>query len=472
MNEMISPLSNVDAAWLKMEDPTHRMVVTGVMTFPRPIDHAQLQGLVENRLLQIDRFRQRVVRPSLAPDYWVFDPYFDLNAHLHHVGLPHPHDKWALQELVSHLMSTGLDFSKPLWQFHIVDGYSRDGSGAGGALIVRIHHALADGMALIGLLLALAELSPDAPQPLNDRPASAAASNGRPPGGRRGAWEALQQRAAGMVGRGIDAGRRALVEGLDIFLNHDRPRQLAEGASDYAHAASKLVLRAPDPTTIFKGRLGIAKRAVWSRPLPLSEVKAMRQALGVTVNDLMIAAVTGGLRRYLEGRGEAAVDFRAAVPVNLRGADEMGDLGNKFGFAFLDLPVATVDMPRRLALIHYRMEALQESKEAPVSFDMLGAMGFSTQMIQEAAMRMIGAKATTLLTHLPGPPIPLYLAGQPIESLMFWLPPSGRLGLSLSIVSYAGNIFVGIASDASLVPDPDEILLGFYAEYDELLGMI
>jgi hypothetical protein len=103
---------------------------------------------------------------------------------------------------------------------------------------------------------------------------------------------------------------------------------------------------------------------------------------------------------------------------------------------------------------------------------MLGAMGFSTQMVQAAAMRMIGSKATTLLTHLPGPPIPLYLAGQPIESLMFWLPPSGRLGLSLSIVSYAGNIFVGIASDASLVPDPDEILLGFYAEYDELLGMV
>jgi WS/DGAT/MGAT family acyltransferase len=473
MNELIAPLANVDAAWLKMEDPTNRMMVTGVLTFPRPIDHARFQGLVESRLLQIERFRQRVARPSLpfAPAYWEFDPYFDLNAHLHHVGLPHPRDRRALQELVSHLMSTGLDFSKPLWQFHVVDGYSRDGSGAGGALIVRAHHALADGMALIGLLLALTEMSPDASPPA-DRPASAATSNGLTPSGRRGSWEALQQRAAGMMGKGVDAGRRAMIEGLDSYLNHDRPRQLAEGAADYTHAASKLVLRAPDSTTIYKGKLGVAKRAVWSRPLPLSEVKAMRKALGVTVNDLMIAAVTGGLRRYLEGRGEAAVDFRAAVPVNLRGADEMGDLGNKFGFAFLDLPVATVDMPRRLALIHYRMEALQESKEAPVSFDMLGAMGFSTQMVQAAAMRMIGSKATTLLTHLPGPPIPLYLAGQPIESLMFWLPPSGRLGLSLSILSYAGNIFVGIASDARLVPDPDEILLGFYAEYDELLGMI
>jgi WS/DGAT/MGAT family acyltransferase len=479
MNEMISPLANVDAAWLKMEDPTNRMMVTGVLTFPRPIDHVRLQGLVESRLLQIERFRQRVARPSLpfAPSYWEFDPYFDLNAHLHHVGLPHPRDRWALQELVSHLMSTGLDFSKPLWQIHVVDGYnrdgySRDGSGQGGALIVRLHHALADGMALFGVLLALAEMSPDAPPP-NGQPEVTESANGvEPPSGRRGSWEALQQRAAGMVDKGVGAGRRALVEGLDIYLNNDRPRQLAEGAADYAHAASKIVLRAPDPATIFKGKLGVAKRAVWSRPLPLGELKAMRQALGVTVNDLMIAAVTGGLRRYLEGRGEAAVDFRAAVPVNLRGAAEMGDLGNKFGFVFLDLPVATVDMPRRLALIHYRMEALKESREAPASFDMLRAIGFSPQMVQEAAVRILGTKATAMLTNLPGPPVPLYLAGQPIESMMFWLPPSGRLGLSLSILSYAGQVFAGIAADASLVPDPDEILLGFYAEYDELLGMI
>ena len=246
----------------------------------------------------------------------------------------------------------------------------------------------------------------------------------------------------------------------------------ADDAVQIAHAAGKLVLRAADNQTIFKGELGIAKRAVWSRPLPLSEVKAMRQALGVTVNDLMIAAVAGGLRRYLEGRGEEAVDFRAAVPVNLRGPHEMGGLGNKFGLVFLDLPVATVDMPRRLALVRYRMEALKNSHEAPVALDILGAIGFSAQMVQDAVVRMIGSKATAVMTNVPGPPIPLYLAGQPIERMMFWVPQSGRLGLGLSVLSYAGNIYLGIASDAGLVPDPDGILLGFYAEYDELLGMV
>lgn len=465
MAAKITPLSNVDAAWLKMEDPTNLMMVTGVMTFARPVDMAHLQALVQTRLLQFERFRQRIARPALpfAPSYWEDDPHFNVNAHIHRVGLPHPHDKTALQLLVSDLMSTSLDFSKPLWQIHVIDGF-----GEGGAIVVRLHHAMADGMALIGLLLALTEMAPGAPQPEpNGLPEAV-----EPPGGLAGSWEALQLRAAEMLGKGVKVGRRALIESLESYLNNDRPRELAEMTTDYAHAVSKLVLRAPDPENAFKGKLAVAKRAAWSRPLPLSEVKAMRKATGATINDLMIAAITGGLRRYLEAHSEDVVDFRAAVPVNLRGPDEMGSLGNKFGLVFLDLPVGTVDMPRRLATVRYRMEALKDSREAPVSLDILGAVGFSAQAIQDTVVRLIGTKATAVLTNVPGPPIPLYLAGQPIETLMFWVPQSGRLGLGISILSYAGDIFVGVATDAGLVPDPDEILLGFYPEYDELLGMV
>ncbi|MBP9501388.1 MAG: wax ester/triacylglycerol synthase family O-acyltransferase [Candidatus Promineofilum sp.] len=465
MSNAIVPLSNVDAAWLKMEDPTNLMMVTGVLTFAKPVDMAYLRTLIESRLLQFDRFRQRVVRPSLpmAPHYWEFDPTFNVNAHLHHIGLPSPHDKSALQQLVSDLMSTSLDFSKPLWQMHVIDGY-----GDGGAIVVRLHHAMADGMALIGVLLALTEMSPGAPQPEPDGLSEAA----NPPGSLLGSWEALQLRTAELLGKGVKVGRRALLESLESYLNNDRPRELAEIANDYAHAAGKLALRAPDPPNIFRGRLSVAKRAAWSRPLPLSEVKAMRKATGATINDLMIAAITGGLRRYLETHDEEIVDFRAAVPVNLRGPNEMGGLGNKFGLVFLDLPVGMVDMPKRLAAVRYRMESLKDSQEAPVSLDVLGAIGFSAQAIQDAAVRIIGGKATAVLTNMPGPPIPLYLAGQPIESFMFWVPQSGRLGLGISILSYAGNIYVGVATDAGLVPDPDEIIDGFYAEYDELLGMV
>ncbi len=476
MTAMITPLSDVDAAWLKMEDPTNLMMVTGVLTFARPVDIDYLRALVEARLLQFERFRQRVVRPSLplAPYYWERDLHFNVNAHIHRVGLPHPHDRTALQQLVSELMSASLDFSKPLWQMHVVDGY-----GDGGAIIVRLHHAMADGMALVGVLLALTEMSPSAKPPgAPPAPNGEAQADGLPleePSALRslrGSWEALQLRAARMAGKGVSVGRRALIEGLESYLNNDRPRELAELSVDYGHAAGKLVLRAPDPKTIYKGPLGVAKRAVWSRPLPMSEIKAMRKATGATVNDLMTAVVTGGLRRYMVARGEEAVDFRAAVPVNLREPNEMGGMGNKFGLVFLDLPVATVDMRQRLATIRYRMEALKESQEAPVSLDILAAIGFSAQAVQDVVVKMIGTKATTVLTNVPGPPIPLYLAGQAIESLMFWVPQSGRLGLGISILSYAGNIYLGIATDAGLVPDPDGIMLGVYAEYDELLGLV
>ncbi len=149
MATTITPLSNVDAAWLKMEDPTNLMMVTGVLTFDKPLDMDRLRTLIETRLLPFERFRQRVVKPSvpMAPPYWETDPTFHIDAHLHRIALPHPRDKSALQYLVSDLMSTPLDFSKSPWQFHVVDGYYD-----GGALIGRLHHCMADGMALVGVL--------------------------------------------------------------------------------------------------------------------------------------------------------------------------------------------------------------------------------------------------------------------------------------------------------------------------------
>lgn len=464
MSGTITPLSNVDAAWLKMEDPTNLMMVTGVLTFAQPVDYGYFRSLVSSRLLQFERFRQRIVRPSLpvGHPYWEMDPYFNLDAHLHRIALPHPRDKSALQELASDLASTGLDFSKPPWQMHIVDGY-RDG----GAIVVRLHHSIADGMALVGVLLALTDLSPDTPRP---EPVAyvAPAANGD------GTREMLRQRASTFVRTVNDAGRQMLVEGLESYLNTDRPRQLAELGSEYAYAASKLLLRSSDPDTPLKGPLGVAKRVAWSRPLPLQEVKAMRRATGATINDLMTAAVTGGLRRYLESRGEDTdgLNIRAAVPVNMRRSDEMGEMGNKFGLVFPDLPVGVVDMPKRLGIIQYRMQQIKESQEAPVALDILGALGVSPQLLQNLVVKIIGAKASLVMTNVPGPPIPLYLAGQPIEGLMFWVPQSGRLGLGVSVISYAGNIYLGVITDAGLMSDPQAIINGFYMEYDELLALV
>lgn len=467
MAATIEPLSNVDAAWLKMEDPTNLMMVTGVLTFAEPLDLDRFRALLEARLLPFERFRQRIVWPSvpMAPPYWELDPTFHIDAHLHRVALPHPRDKSALQYLVSDLMSTPLDFSKPPWQMHVVDGFND-----GGALIVRLHHSMADGMALVGVLLALTDMTPDAPPPARVELSLPPVPNGRSPGG----LDALGHRVRDLTGKTVSAWRRAAIAGLDTFLNPDTARRLAEDGTDYVYAATKLVLRSPDPKTVLKGQLGVAKRAAWSRPMPLSEVKAMRKATGATINDLMTTAITGGLRTYLESRGEDPTDMniRAVVPVNLRTPAEMGQMGNKFGLVFLDLPVGAPTLQARLKLVQHRMDSLKESPEAPVALDILGTMGFSPQIVEDIALRIFGVKATTVLTNVPGPPIPLYMAGQRIENLMFWVPQSGRLALGISIMSYAGNVYVGVASDAGLIPNPDAIINGFYMEYDELLRLV
>ncbi|MFQ5400631.1 MAG: wax ester/triacylglycerol synthase family O-acyltransferase [Anaerolineae bacterium] len=465
MPPKVDPLSNVDAAWLGMEDPTNLMMVTGVLTFDEPIDFEELKLLIERRLLKFERFRQRVVQPRLpltAP-YWETALDFDMSAHLQRVTLPDPGDQSALQALVSDLLSTPLDFSRPLWQLHLVENY-----GDGCAIITRLHHCIADGMALVYVLLSLTDLSPDSPKPDPEPEAT-----GDEEDGLSGPLGALIKQASSAVNAARHVTGKIVQEGLEAILYPAKALDLALQGTDHALAASRLLLRSPDPETIFKGELGVAKRGAWSRPLPLKEIKAIKTALGGTVNDVLVTAMTGGLRRYMQKRSEAVdtLNFRAAVPVNLRKPQEMGELGNKFGIVFLSLPVGIADPLARLAEVRKRMHALKHSPEAMAAFAILNAIGLSPQELQSTMVKMFGSKTTAVMTNVPGPPIPLYMAGKQIKSIMFWVPQSGRVSLGISIISYAGNVWLGVAADVGLVPDPETIIEGFYQEYEALLAM-
>ncbi len=459
------PLTTVDAAWLRMEDPTNLMMVSGIITFKKMIDYDHLKAIIEHKLLTFDRFRMRVV-PSRLPfgqSYWEMDPTFNLNSHLHRVALPSPGDKAALQEMVSDLMSTPLDFSKPLWHFHLIENY-----GEGCALMCRLHHCIADGMALVFVLLSLTEMMPDVPPPTG-REVEAKAKDGL-----SGSLNALVQQGTRALETVWQTTSKMASEGLEALVNPAHAMELALKGTDTAVAAGRLFLRSPDPKTLFKGKLGVAKRAAWSQPLALADVKKIKNITGGTVNDVLVSAMTGGLRRYMISKG-APVDglnFRAAVPVNLRTPEEMGQLGNKFGIVFLSLPVGIGDPLDRLHEVRKRMLALKNSKEAPVALGILSAMGMSPQELQGTLVNMFGSKTTAVMTNVPGPPMPLYLAGQQIEELMFWVPQSGRVSLGISIISYANQVHMGVATDAGLVPDPDVIMDGFYAEFAALMNLV
>ncbi|HET9781711.1 MAG TPA: wax ester/triacylglycerol synthase family O-acyltransferase [Candidatus Dormibacteraeota bacterium] len=429
------PMSSVDAAWLGMEDPTNLMMVTGVLMLDGKVDPKRLRTVLDKRLTPFGRFHQRVVRPRTRAGllHWQDDATFDIDNHVSHMALPSPGGDKALTALVSEQMSTPLDFSKPLWQVHLIDGH--DG---GSVVLARIHHAIADGIALVRVMLSLTDATPTAPP----RKRAAASSNHAGPLD----W------IPGLTG----AAAKVVQD----------PGRVAEGA----YRLGRLILLPPDPPTTFKGELGRRKVAAWSKPVPLEDFKAIGKAFGATVNDVLVATATGALRRYLERRGEPTkgLSIRASVPVNLRPFDEAHRLGNSFGLVFLTLPVGTIDPVRRLRSIKKEMDELKRSPEALVAFGVLNVMGFAPVEVERLGLRFFGSKATAVLTNVPGPREPLYLAGRKVDKVMFWVPQSGRLGLGISILSYAGGVMLGVATDEGLVSDPEKIVEGFEREFKSL----
>jgi diacylglycerol O-acyltransferase len=448
VSQAVSP---IDAAWLRMEDPTNLMMVTGILLFDGRLDRDRLRAVIEERLLPLPRFRQRVEEPpfGLGMPRWVNDDRFDLDAHLHRVALPEPADKLAMETLVSDLMSTPLDFSKPLWQFHVVE------HAGGGALVTRVHHAIADGVALVRVLLSLTDAAAR-PRPRRRAKDAGAGADAGPGEG----WPLLR------------GGRWLAQTGFGLVREPGQALRAAGLGAGAATTLARLALLTPDPRTALKGPLGVMKRAAWSEPMPLAGLKAAGARAGGTLNDVLVTAAAGALRRYLAGRGDEVdgLNVRAAIPVNLRPPDQTHRLGNQFGLVFLGLPLGVEDPVQRLAEVKRRMDELKSSLQPVVAFGTLAAIGFLPSAMQPLPVQFFGSKASTVLTNVPGPRDPIYLAGEPVRRAMFWVPQSGRLGLGISILSYAGEVMVGVASDAGLVPDPQGIVDGFHAEVEALLG--
>lgn len=462
MTGKIEIMSPVDVAWLSMEEPTNLMMVNAVITFDKPLDMDRVRKVFEYRWLRFDRFRKRVVHPPIPMfrPYWETDPHFDLNLHLQRIALPAPGDQAALQDLVSDLMSMPLDFSRPPWKFYIIENY-----GEGCAVMARLHHCVADGMALVEVLLSLTDFQPDAPlvPPGESEPSDDGSL-----------FDGLAREMGNTVNFIRRTADRAYREAFDAIQDSDRAVQLGEQGAGVGLAATRLLARSADPRTRLKGKLGVMKRAAWSRPIPLSDVKLVKNNLGGTVNDVLVTAIAGGLRNYLLSKGDdlsgsnGDLEFRAAVPVNLRSESDAGKLGNKFGLVFLTLPVGVAEPVMRLAEVRRRMRELKRSAEAPVTLGVLGMMGLGTDAFRELVVRILEPKATIVLTNVPGPPIPLYLAGREIREIMFWVPAAGRLGVGVSILSYANNVYLGVSTDAGLVPDPECIIEGVYEELERL----
>ncbi len=457
-------MSNVDTAWLQMDRPTNLMMIASFMAFDEPLDYERLLQTIERRLLVFDRFRQRIVPPRTPfGNYsWELDPHFDLRAHVHRAAVPAPGNKRALQDMMSDIISTPLDRSRPLWQYHLLEGYQ------GGAVIAcRMHHSIADGIALMRVLLSLTDLTPDAP--LGPGPADEEKDDER-----RGLLDTLVSPATSLARSAVRTtghlADMALHQSMETLRDPWRLVDVAKVGAGSAARLAKMTLRTPDPETLFKGELGIRKATAWSDPLPLSEAKAIGKALDGTLNDTMMTAVAGALRRYLIDHNQHVADLnvRALVPVNLRPLDEPLELGNRFGLVFPTLPVGSADIHERFIETRRYMKEIKESPEAVVAYSVLQALGMTPMDIEGVFLHFFATKSSMVLTNVPGPQVQLYLAGSPLREIMAWVPQSGGLGMGISIISYNGKIMVGVTTDVGLVPDPNEIVNNFYIEFEAL----
>ena len=456
------PFSNIDSAWYYMEHPTNLMMISGIMLLKGEMDFERFKKTIEYRLLPLDRFRMRAVksRVPLRNPIWEPDPYFDLDWHVQRIALPFPGDETILREVVSNYMSTGLDFAKPLWQFHLIEGYQE-----GPVIMGRLHHSIADGIALVAVMLNLMDFVADAPlKPPKDEQ----------PGASWNPLRGLTAPARAAIKSGQKLAQTLAHESMEALTNPTHALDLVGKAATGAATFGHVVLMPPDPPTPFKGPLGVKKLPAWSDVIPLADVKKVSKVMGAKINDVLLACVAGGLRRYLleKGVNVEGMNFRAVVPVNLRPAERALELGNEFSLVFLPLPVGISDPLERLFTLKKRMDAIKDSPEAMVNFGILNMVGISPGQIADQIVNLFGTKATAVMTNVPGPPMALYLSGCKLDNLMFWVPQSGRLGLGVSIFSYAGKVTLGVVTDAGLIPDPQAIIDGFEDEFEALMALV
>ncbi|MGD9953945.1 MAG: wax ester/triacylglycerol synthase domain-containing protein, partial [Burkholderiales bacterium] len=281
-------VSGVDTAWLRMDLPTNLMVIVGVMMFEGRLELPRVKRTIEKRFLAFRRLRQKAVQDATGA-WWEDDEDFDLDSHVHRIALPGKAGKDELQAFVSDLASTPLDATKPLWQFHLVDNYD-----AGSALVMRIHHCYADGIALVQVMLSMTEKTAKASLAL---PAEEIETAG---GAEADFWEQVLRPVTGALESASRVGRNLLEQGREIASNPAIAQEALEDVTrkgmDFAGEFARLALMGSDSSTRFKGRLGVRKRVAWAEPLPLEEVKVMGKALGCSINDVLLAMATGALR--------------------------------------------------------------------------------------------------------------------------------------------------------------------------------
>ena len=471
-----------DTIWLNMDQPTNPMVIDAIMWFDDPVDWDRLTDVIHRRLIErFAVFRQLAVpsRLPLAPPSWQDDPDFRIERHLRRATLPSPGDDAQLQAYLQAHFSRPLDRARPLWEIHFVDGYR-----GGAAVVARLHHAIADGIALVCLLLSLTDEAPDRdPTRRSDSDsddetvlAGRAVLDRAGPTGSTGILPTALLPGLARVADASTAVTLGAVRLLSTVPGLADARRIRAGvrfSRDSLLVAGKLLL-STDPASPLRGTPGGSKLVAWSEPRPLDGVKRAARLAGGTVNDVIVAAVSAALSRYLQDRGAEPVDLTTMVPVNVRRSDRAvtEDLGNQFALVLLRLPSGSWTPLERLAEAKRRMDEIKGSPEALLTFGLITAIGRTVPRVERALVDFFSDKAFGVTTNVPGPPSRRFMAGTPIAGILGWVPGTGRQSVGVSIFTYDGAVRVGFKVDADVVDAPGDLVQAYEQAIDELLQLI
>ena len=455
-------LSVVDNSFLAIEDPNAHQHVGAVVLFETGplrngdggVDIDRIREYVAARLSLIPRYRQRLVRVPLGTRLvWVDDDHFNIHYHVRHASLPRPGDERQLKRLVARIVSQRLDRAKPLWEMWIVEGMA-DGRFA---LVAKTHHCMIDGISGVDLMAVLMSPSPDDAIP--DSPT----------------W--LPRPAPSRFALLRDEWLRRLGEPLAAIRETPcaltAPLTLASQALESVRAVVETLGSTmwPASPTPFNRAIGPHRRFDWTST-DLAAVKAVKDRLGGTVNDVVLATVAGALRRFLERRriNPDLLEIRANVPVSLRTAEERGTLGNRIALWMTDLPVGERDPLRRLQAVRATTTRLKESKQA-MGAEVLAAVSEWTSSTLLALAVQLATRSrpfNLVVTNVPGPQIPLYLLGAPLQEIYPMVNLLLNQGLGVALFSYAGRLCWGCISDWDLVPDLHDFIGDIEASFAEL----
>jgi diacylglycerol O-acyltransferase / wax synthase len=445
-------LSALDASFLEAESPTAHMHVGWVALFRPPADgpvpdFGAIRRLIQARLHRAPRYRQRLapVPLGLHDPIWVDDTEFDIRHHVRRSGARH------IEKLVDRVYSAQLDRRRPLWELWIADGLEDGRMGVVG----KVHHCMVDGIAAVELASLFLDASPR-PEPVECDDWNPAP----PPGG------------VDLVARAI---RDRAIEELQLLRLPVRiasspryvgslARQTTRVARSFRHSLAPLAPRSSLNEAISPARtLAMARR-------PLVHLKEIKKRFGASVNDVVLAAATGGVRRFQQRRGEDCHCLKAMVPVNVRGEGRAGDLGNRISFVFLELPCDEPDPVRRLKQIRATMSDRKRTGEPLGAQAMLDALVFAPRRAQHAITQVVSSPRTFNLTvsNIPGPSVPMWMAGRALEEVYPVVPLAERHGIAIGFTTLVDQGFFGVYADPETVPDANLLARDIEHSVDEL----